>query len=49
MNCKSCGAPRIGKVCEYCGTEYLIVDVYPMVVLKMTNDYVMYRGNLHYV
>ena len=22
INCKNCGAPLHGNVCEYCGTEY---------------------------
>lgn len=24
MNCKNCGAPLRGHVCEYCGTEYAV-------------------------
>lgn len=22
INCKNCGAPLHGSICEYCGTEY---------------------------
>jgi len=27
MNCKNCGAPLSGSICEYCGTEYEFVDL----------------------
>ena len=26
LNCPNCGAPRHGRVCEYCGTEFYEKD-----------------------
>ena len=28
-NCKNCGAPLHGQICEYCGSEYL--EVWPSI------------------
>lgn len=38
MNCPNCGAPIIGKTCEYCGT--LIAQESERATVNVVNEYV---------
>lgn len=37
-NCKNCGMPLVGSVCEYCGTRYDLLDINikPLIAYKPT-------------
>ena len=36
MNCKNCGMPLVGSVCEYCGTRYDVLNAHvePLIIYK---------------